>query len=126
MPGVPPGRAVARISPGAASPGCLQLLSRLNLAAPCSGCLPVSPLAGVGCPIPWAGLFPWDKDRDNIYSINIRQLQLAFFFLICDSLALLASQELFPVLTVARGSRLSPQKMGFSWWRIFSLEFLAS
>lgn len=79
MPGVPPDRAVARISPGAASPGCLQLLSRLNLAAPCSGCLPVSPLAGIGRLIPWAGLFPWDKDKDNIYSINIRQLQLAFF-----------------------------------------------
>lgn len=89
----------------------------------------MSPLAGAGHPIPWAGLFPWDKDKDNIYSINIRQPQLAFFFfffLICNSLALLASQELFPVLMVARGSRLSPQKMGFSRWRIFSLEFLAS
>lgn len=65
----------------------------------------MSPLAGAGHPIPWAGLFPWDKDKDNIYSINIRQPQLAFFFFFSD----------LQQFSIAGFPRVIPSSHGGSW-----------
>lgn len=64
------------------------------------------------------------KDKHNMCTIKLDSPSL--LLLIHSSSALLSSQELFLILTVARGSRFSPQKVGLSWLHIFSLVFLAS
>jgi len=88
--------------------------------------LAVLAAGGRCCPLCLAlGLTSGEIQASKIFMQLILE-RSSLLFLVCNSLALVSSQELFLILTVARGSRFSPQKVGFSWLHIFCLVFLAS